>query len=84
MLFEVAGDRVTVTPDLIALRWDVLDEGVEEVSVELVRAIGRPISRRQFGAMRERPSVCRNSGPESSRLMPRAFSLERVPSCPVR
>jgi len=25
MLFEVAGDRVTVTPDLIALRWDALD-----------------------------------------------------------
>ena len=51
--FDVAGAPVSLTPDLIALRW-VADQTLvyERISVELVRAIGKPISRRRFDALR--------------------------------
>ena len=51
--FEVAGEPVAVTPDLVARRWVADVMRCKAMSVEVVRALGKPISRRRFDAMRE-------------------------------
>jgi hypothetical protein len=48
--FDVAGTPVSVTPDLVSLKW--ADGDNDTISVEVVRSIGKPISRRRFDAMR--------------------------------
>jgi hypothetical protein len=51
--FDVAGAPVSVTPDLLALKW--VDDGYceyQKTSVDVVRAIGKPITRRRFDQIR--------------------------------
>ena len=51
--FDVAGDPISMTPDLVAHRWTAHPiVPAQHISTELVRAIGKPISRKRFDAMR--------------------------------
>ena len=51
--FDVGREPVSVTPDLVACRWTANPiHPQREISIELVRAIGQPISRKRFDAMR--------------------------------
>ena len=51
--FDVAGEPVSLTPDLVALRWTADRTAPwERISSNVVRVAGKPISRKRFDAMR--------------------------------
>ena len=51
--YDVAGEPVSLTPDLVALRWTAeRNTPWERISTNVVRVVGKPISRKRFDAMR--------------------------------